>query len=263
MKIPNIHSNTRITHHPDGSYSIPRAKKIVEAFLDEHLDRRGSELRWYPDLSEIPLLADMGKLYEGKMGYVIGRGPSLDHLQAGDFKDGCPIIALNDAFLKLETLDLDNPVFVIMQTEPHMKYKPKTYRVIIAEHLRHIYGISDKLLGMNLDDFVKDNNVRGAQKAIKILKDFGCVSLTLVAFDTETQKNTGVATCVKLPGQKGEVYVEDIKKVKNTAGSLGYMPTWYSPKPSLSSKPKITFDPEEAMKEEPPQIKDASDSDAT
>lgn len=49
-------------------------------------------------------------LYKGEIMWIVGKGPSLQYLTKKDIGEG-PIIAINESIIKIEGLDLPNPVF--------------------------------------------------------------------------------------------------------------------------------------------------------
>lgn len=49
--------------------------------------------------------------YRGKPAYIVGKGPSLQHLSARDFPDvDAPVLVINEALLVVQELGIENPV---------------------------------------------------------------------------------------------------------------------------------------------------------
>ncbi len=55
-------------------------------------------------------ITELDNRYPGETLWAIGRGPSLEHLRAGDIGPG-PVVAINQAIGPVEALPLPNPLF--------------------------------------------------------------------------------------------------------------------------------------------------------
>lgn len=53
---------------------------------------------------------DFKDLYKGQTIWIVGKGPSLQYLKKRDIGPG-PVITINEALIKVEELDLPNPIY--------------------------------------------------------------------------------------------------------------------------------------------------------
>lgn len=59
---------------------------------------------------------DLADRYAGMPGYIVGKGPSLEHLRSFHFKmELSPVIVLNDAIIKVQSLDLPNDIYSLQK----------------------------------------------------------------------------------------------------------------------------------------------------
>lgn len=128
MEIPQKLFSSTIKKCSDGSIKIILPDKEAEAWLDKNCKRIKGSLRWWPeeDSTKFDLLRPY---FYNKTVYIIGKGPSLDKICEEDFLPDLPIIAINDSIHKIETLAINNPLFM-MQQDSSLERKANPKRAI-------------------------------------------------------------------------------------------------------------------------------------
>lgn len=119
--------------------------------------------------------------------YVVGKGPSLNSITKEDFPNHTsPVMCINDAIIKIETLNLPNPMYVVQQDRYFRRNEcvPKKGLLFISCYSQH--RIIDGALVA-----VYSPAVYGVKKgeptvvmAIKLAKYFGAVRFTFLCFDS-------------------------------------------------------------------------------
>ena len=115
MQLP--HGVRRAT---DGTVWIPRKNPELEAWLDEHYLRVGNGLRWMykldPQFVSIDAWLEEPVENNNTLAYFVGKGKSLDDINSECFpREECPIICINHAIHVIEGLELENPLYAIVQ----------------------------------------------------------------------------------------------------------------------------------------------------
>lgn len=203
--IPRSVENQRIIHNMDGSISIARHHKKAIAWLDANFLRMPNELTWVKTLSNQMKAINLGDV---SYGYIVGKGPSLDHLTAEDFPNKeAPILAINEAIIKLNELELENPIYLIAQ-DGHFKDSLGVGKsgALISKSLLNFY---DDHKEQNIMSFTPSAILpRGVMNitvnvAITILKQCGAEGLGLVSFDGAALGDTRYAEISKTPIERG------------------------------------------------------------
>jgi len=109
----------------DGNLWLPRKRTHLVNWLDSRYQRiPGGELRWMPKQigdSDVCTGA-LEKKHVDCVGFIVGKGPSLDHISHLDFPDPkSPIFALNEAVRPIQELLLPNPIYSVI--DPPLKEK--------------------------------------------------------------------------------------------------------------------------------------------
>lgn len=60
------------------------------------------------------MMMDFKDIFKGQTVWIIGKGPSLQYLTKEDIGPG-PVIAINTSIIKIEELDLSNPIYAMMK----------------------------------------------------------------------------------------------------------------------------------------------------
>ena len=188
----NLPKNARI--QPDGSMTLLRRKPKDIAFMDQNFKRRHpSEMRWFPELET---MEEAALDFEGKTAYIIGKGPSLDRLSEGDFKEDGPIIAINESIIKAEELDIPNPLFLIQDPSLREFAKPQRSTLILEESIRGLYRLHPKKIQYSRKGMELPPKVLSAIVAIHILKSWNIAKIIFISFDACINQNTGYAKIV-------------------------------------------------------------------
>lgn len=132
--------------------------------------------------------------HSGETAYIIGKGASLQYLKKEDIGEGI-IIALNEAIVKVEELNLPNKTYS-MQKDLGDFPEPKTATLLV--HFRESNDAHKDYKPRYVFDCVKDFNLKqdsfSALVAGEIAKLMGCKKLVFVSCDVCA--NGGVQTCV-------------------------------------------------------------------
>jgi len=226
----------------DGTFYLVRRDKAIEEYMDSNLTRYPNERKWYPDVkdTDLDLLRD---IFKGQTANIIGKGPSLDNLTAKDIVDG-PIIALNEAIHKVESLDLPNSTIVVQQ-DAHLEgkcipSKDKTKMFISAMAGQCGKGFANRVVYKAVSLGLRDASL-SAQIAIGLCKVFGITKIRMVCFDACVNKKTAYAECV---GSKPEEHGKPERFLRHRkildADLRRYSPEWVIPvnTPSSDDKPQ-------------------------
>jgi hypothetical protein len=156
-------------------------------------------------------ISDLKDQYAGMPGYVVGKGPSLEHLRLSHFEmELSPVIVLNDAILKVQTLELPNDIYSLQKDgcghrliseqckpdcgeRPHMVYPSDPDITIIQQRVYSPYCLprwKNKIwieavaeLGIN------EPAEMAVIMAIEIARLMGCDKIIMVACDSLVNSN--------------------------------------------------------------------------
>jgi len=195
----------RIFVHGDGSFTIPRKHKEAEAFLDLNFRRIAGELRWVKRAFEPESLDSLKPLFNGKKCYIIGKGPSLDRLTRNAFaEEDAPVIALNEAIHKVETLGLKNPLFALQQDAGlHATCRPKTASILVSTNAQHWYADARNKYIFDSRKMGLSGSQLAVICAIEIAKSLGAKSFDLICFDACVNKEIAYAKCIGYEPTRG------------------------------------------------------------
>jgi len=201
VEIPDM-DGIRPRYGDDGSIFIPRRHTVLEQYLDKHFDRVGRQLRWFPRIDDCLPLADIKSSFKDQTCYIIGKGPSLDNLTKEHIGNG-PVIAINEAIHKVESLDLPNQIFMIQQ-DPNLKQTccPKKGTILIPSSIGHLYGKYSRLCAFTTAQLGLDGISPTVVVAIELAKLLGSNKFTLMCFDAYTQQRTDYAKCIGYSSDK-------------------------------------------------------------
>lgn len=146
-------------------------------------------------------------IYKGQSVWLVGKGPSLEYIQKHHFDDGI-VIALYEAIIAVEELNLPNPIFSLQKDGGDRKIKtennlcpdchytdqcgescgsmirPKK-AILLLHDLESNYCFSDYLnrVVFDLETLNLQNNIHSAVFAVKIALFFGCNEFHFLCFD--------------------------------------------------------------------------------
>jgi hypothetical protein len=185
---------------PDNSVFLPKRDKEIEAYLDAHHIRTPNELRWYLKPQDATPLDQLRPFFDGKIVYIIGKGPSLDKLGTRHFEPDHPIICINDSVHRIEGLDLSNPIFVIQQdTWLKDRCRPKQATLIVSPQAAYLYeDIKNKYIFNQIELGITKQTITVCW-GIQLAKYYGAINLIFLAFDAFTIGNTDYANSIGYP----------------------------------------------------------------
>ena len=193
---PDILYGMRLRRHPDGSVWINRGNARVEKEMDAKYQRMGRERRWHYRIADPVSIKNLKKKYAGKTCYIIGKGPSLDNVEASLFEPGNPIICLNESVHQMEKLDIPDDDLFMMQQDTGINCRPTRAMPLIHFYLKHLYPEVVKRFIFTDTDFGRARHSLTVLVAIAAARYMGCTSLVLIAFDASINKKTGYAQCI-------------------------------------------------------------------
>jgi hypothetical protein len=121
----------------------------------------------------------------GEVCYIVGKGPSVEHLTADYFPTNGPIIALNETYEKVESLNLPNIVYSLQKDIGFGVPK----RAVLLVHVWEDSSLFAKDYSPRYElDCEKLGLIRftsfSATMAIRVAQIFGCRDLKFLCFDS-------------------------------------------------------------------------------
>ena len=236
--VPTELYGMRIRRAADGTIWIPRNNKQVTGYLDLRYTRVPGTLRWYPNSEGSQLFGSEREYFERRGCYLVGKGPSLDELSTADFSNSkWPIIAMNDAIHKVESLNLPNPVYGAQQdTSLQGTCRPAKGKLFVAYQSRHFYSdFKDKIIFHPVDLEMSSSSLT-VLCAIRIAKKLGVKQFTMLCFDACVNQETAYARCIGYaPDHHGGSPNRFLAHRAKIDAELGGMSTiWLTPKLPVS-----------------------------
>lgn len=195
--IPDVIGRSRVRRGDDGTYYLIRPDPAAEKFLDENCIRKRNELRWYPKIYAEADTQALHKYFCGKTCYIVGKGPSLDHLRAEHFGPG-PVIALNEAVHTVEALGLSNQVMCLQQ-DAKLKdtCKPKRGgKMLVSIKAANFYAAYPGLYIFDSRRYGLSLNSLSVSAAIRIALSLDAKKFTLLCFDASVSQTLGYAKAI-------------------------------------------------------------------
>lgn len=219
----NLGIRVRINH--DGTFSIPRSHRVIEAKIDaEYMRATWRPLTWYPKMTNSLNVSVLEGRHSGTECAIVGKGPSLDALTPEQLPTG-PILCINEAINKLEGLGVENPLYLV-QHDPGLNCRPVRASVLLGFHVRNLYPENHERI---MAWVPKELAILTTVSAIRIARIMGCTAFRMIAFDAITSRNCQYAEAVgykvKKYGHRGpERFLEHGKRIK--AELEGEVVTW-------------------------------------
>ena len=213
MIIPNTIGGVRTIVHSQTRFSLIRQPANLQVLkdLDAKYDRCGRKLMWSIPLVKGSTIEAVRDTFEGRVVYLVGKGPSLDLLSEDDFAahPESPIIACNEAVFAVEELNILNPVFGIQQDKTlgeTCRPNLKSTRVLLSTHNSSLYSDLDKERKII---YVPEQ--LGAHEAsisallgVKVAEQLGAKEFRLLAFDAcSDKKNNQYASRIGYSATRG------------------------------------------------------------
>jgi len=236
--IPTKIGKVRIRQDVDGTYYIIRRNKEAEDFLDQCCIRLPGERRWYPSIEAKKDVGSLQHLFENQMVYIIGKGPSLDYIQAGHFKDQkAPIVCLNESIHTIEQLQLPNPIMCLQQdAQLRDTCRPRSgCPMLTSIKAANFYADYPKIYVYDPRRYHLALNALSVSAAIKIAISLEARAFTLVSFDACVNKKLEYAKVIGYsPTWGGELkrFLTHRAKIKDRLGD--YPAEWIIPEAPIA-----------------------------
>lgn len=138
-------------------------------------------------------LKDLESIHKGELGYIVGKGASLEFLASRYFIGGTPVICMNESIVVVQALGIDNPLYSLQKdgTPEHMA-KPNENVTLLLQKTDGYSGDwfpeHEKRI---LIDPVTDQNfhhpaVMSIRMCINLARFMGCSFIFLVCCDSLT-----------------------------------------------------------------------------
>ena len=198
-EMPETLGRVRVRRGHDGTYYITRKDKEAEKYLDKACIRLQNELRWLPKVQAEADVNSLKPLFYGQPCYIVGKGPSLDYLQAKHFKSPkAPVIALNEAIHAVEQLGLPNPTFCLQQdAKLRDTCLPKHgSKVLVSIKAANFYAGKSGIYIFDSRRYGLSLNSLSVSAAIRIAISLDAESFVLLCFDASVNKTLGYAKSI-------------------------------------------------------------------
>lgn len=206
ITLPTTFKNTRLRTLDNGCVALIRSNRLVEAFLDEQMERVGPhELVWRHRVEDITELKEIYSDFENRHCYIVGKGPSLDLLEAKHFEHNGPVICINESIHKVEELGVPNRIFC-MQQDIGLRNtcKPKYGSMIITASTRQWYSFYGHVYIYYRGDYgLGGGGIPTGVIAIKILHAAKASKITMLCFDACVTEDVGYANCIGYQPTRG------------------------------------------------------------
>jgi glycosyltransferase involved in cell wall biosynthesis len=132
--------------------------------------------------------------HKGETCYIVGTGPSISNLKESDFLPDIPIITISSAILKVESLNINNPIYSIQKNV--VLHRPKRATLLVAKQGENPNEFKD-YKPRYVFDTVKlfdGKNPFGYKEfstncALKMAKTMGFEKVKMLCFDAFTNGN--------------------------------------------------------------------------
>lgn len=150
-----------------------------------------------------PLFDDLRDRYKDQTAYIVGKGVSLQYLNASYFKEVGPIIAINEAVLLVQKLDIEHSIYSLQkdgcpdrrqpnhECMPPMVYPSNKVTVFLMKPGYSQYCLSKFENKVYIDIVSCFNFVpteMSARVSVAILKFLGCSKIKLLCCDSLTSR---------------------------------------------------------------------------
>jgi len=217
----------RVRELHNGHIIVPRQTAGAIKWLDEHYTRVPNELRWVPIPPNKAFLAAYEGSHTGETAYIIGKGPSLDHLTLADLGTG-PIIGVNEAFVAAQKLRTDSVYGVQNDSGMLDACLPTTGTLFVSPVAGTAYrGVKHVVLIPPVASYAKMT----WGSAISIAAIMGCPKVIMVCFDACVTGDTTYAGCIgrQPPEWYRPKYIEHRQMILDYADSKDVELDWSIP----------------------------------
>lgn len=198
-KLPKQINGMRVRPVGDGSFFLPRATNQLLKRMELDFVKMSGELRFYPKhTDDSKYFENLRPVFEGQYCYLVGKGPSLDHITKDLFSNSDrPILCINEAIHKVEELGLRNPIFAVQQDHSlGDTCKPKYGEIFVSYRAREAYKDYKNKYIYYPESYKGTRTTLTVLVAINIAKSLGAVGFELIAFDACTNEETDYAEVI-------------------------------------------------------------------
>lgn len=243
--IPHVHA-----HSEAGAFFLSRDLPSLVAAMDAvpELERFGNKKIWYlrPEIFfTLDLLLDE---YKSKIGYIIGKGPSLDKLTKNDFSDPGVVLCCNDSVHHILSLELEQSIYLV-QCDPDAGTIDVSIPVIIALTCTQLYLEKDEVYYGGKKEFGDMYISPVGCLAIASAKLFGCNKLIMMGFDgafggsCEYADIIGYSSTKHSRGMQSRRFKDHKSRLLKNIGDIPYTIFKIDEEISLSSDDKLQQSP--------------------
>ncbi len=169
--------------------------------------------------------------------YLVGKGPSLDRLTAGDFPAaGDPILCANEAVHAIERLNLPNPVFGVQQdARLRQAARPTSATWLLSSQAWKQCKGYEYAGAVQYDSAAIGGSTKSltANQSLRLLGMAGFRTVTMLAFDACTCQQTDYAASVGVKssqfGQNPKRFVGYCPEIARVGKIEGMAMTWQPP----------------------------------
>ena len=180
----------------DGTFFLPRNNTKLEKLFDKLYERQLGELRWAPRIEYKYALSTLPETDQPVI--IIGKGPSLDHLNKSFFADypKAPVLCINEAIRKVESLNINNPIYLVQHDKIDCKPRKESTICILDRDAQYKYPeIAEKYVYSkhSLELSITLTVLAAIRVAVRYMKTN---QLFMLCFDACTNKDVGYAQIV-------------------------------------------------------------------
>jgi len=137
--------------------------------------------------------------HEGQVGYIIGKGPSLDHIDESYFPEPGPKLVINEGIRHFESIDYRKDVYSLQQDgKIQCMVCPYWAPLILSQQSDHWFPYySPRYIYNQVRDLNIIDKMITAVSAIELARIMGCRKLVFIAFDACTENNADYPSFVK------------------------------------------------------------------
>lgn len=235
IPIPGELFGQRVRQNSDGTVALVRRNARAEAWLDQNADKIGP-LKWRPKMrSQIPI-EQVKPAFDGQHVWIVGKGPSLDYLTRRYFGEG-PVIGLNEAIHKVESLALDNVTFGLQQDTGlrNTCLPTRGSSLFVSTRSMNFYADYSFLIPFKNEDLGLEPSGLSVSAALRIAKRLGATGVTLLCFDGAMGEDMKYASCVGYGSEAGGPPSRFLThKAIIEANAQGLPLTWIRPSPPIA-----------------------------
>lgn len=234
-EVPHVLRGQRLRRGQDGCIFIVRQNPELVREMNKRYTRIDYN-KWRPRVLSDSRIENFRHVFTNRETYIIGKGPSLDHLRAEHFPNAhAPVIALNEAIHIVEKLDLPNPTFGLQQDAAlRARCRPSRSPIFVSTKAANFYAsYEDAYIFENVRlELPKD--ALSVSAALRLSQFLGTKRYVLMCFDSCTHRVTEYAKAIGYKSTWGgdpARFLGHKARILRRAGDLPV--AWVTPRPLL------------------------------